>query len=139
MVDGMAMRILIVEDDASLAAAIARILTADGYEVDVRVTGDQALEAAERGRWDLLLLDIGLPGIDGYEVLRRLRIAQDRISVLVVTARGAVGERVHGLDLGADDYLAKPFAMSELSARVRALVRRAHAQRSASITHGPLT
>ena len=139
MVDAMGMRILIVEDDASLASAIARILRADGYEVDVKVSGDEALEAAGRRRSDLVLLDIGLPGMDGYEVLRRLRSAQDRTSVLVVTARDAVLERVHGLDLGADDYLAKPFAMAELSARVRALIRRAHAQASPRVIHGPLT
>jgi|SRR2546423_4770764 two-component system OmpR family response regulator len=138
MVDAMGMRILIVEDDAPLAAAIARILHADGYEVEVKMAGDAALAAAERGRWDVVLLDIGLPGMDGYEILRRLRSGQDPISVLVVTARDAVLDRVHGLDLGADDYLAKPFAMTELSARVRALIRRAHAQASPRITHGPL-
>jgi two-component system OmpR family response regulator len=133
------MRILIVEDDALLAAGIAQILHADGYAVDVKRTGAEALEAAERERSDLVLLDIGLPGMDGYEVLRRLRIAQDRVSVLVLTARDAVRERVHGLDLGADDYLAKPFAMAELSARVRALIRRAQAHSSPCVTHGPLT
>jgi two-component system OmpR family response regulator len=133
------MRILIVEDDALLAAGIAQILQADGYAVDVRTTGAEALQAAERERFDLVLLDIGLPGMDGYEVLRRLRIAQDSIPVLVLTARDAVGERVHGLDLGADDYLAKPFAMAELSARVRALIRRAQARTSPRVTHGPLT
>jgi two-component system OmpR family response regulator len=135
----MAMRILIVEDDAPLAAGIAQILHADGYAVEVKVTGAEALEAAERERSDLVLLDIGLPGMDGYEVLRRLRSAQDRVSVLVLTARDAVRERVHGLDLGADDYLAKPFAMAELSARVRALIRRAQAHSSPRVTHGPLT
>jgi two-component system OmpR family response regulator len=135
----MALRILIVEDDALLAAGIARILQADGYAVDVKVTGAEALEAAEREPSDVVLLDIGLPGMDGYEVLRRLRMAHERISVLVVTARDAVRERVHGLDLGADDYLAKPFAMAELSARVRALIRRAQARVSSRITHGPLT
>jgi two-component system OmpR family response regulator len=136
---GMGVRILIVEDDAPLATGIAQILHADGYAVEVKVTGAEALEAAQRERSDLVLLDIGLPGMDGYEVLRRLRIAQDRVSVLVLTARDAVRERVHGLDLGADDYLAKPFAMAELSARVRALIRRQQAHTSPRITHGPLT
>jgi two-component system OmpR family response regulator len=86
-----------------------------------------------------VLLDIGLPGIDGYEVLRRLRTAEDLTPVLVLTARDQIGDRVHGLDLGADDYLAKPFAMAELGARVRALLRRARAQASSCFTHGPLT
>jgi two-component system OmpR family response regulator len=133
------MRILIVEDDASLAAGIAQILKGGGYTVDVRTTGADALEAAGVEHFDLVLLDIGLPGMDGYEVLRRLRSAQDRILVLVLTARDAVPDRVHGLDLGADDYLAKPFAMAELSARVRALMRRLQAQSSPRVTHGPLT
>jgi DNA-binding response OmpR family regulator len=86
-----------------------------------------------------MLLDIGLPGIDGYEVLRRLRGAQDATPVLVLTARDHVNERVHGLDLGADDYLAKPFAMAELGARVRALLRRVQMRSSPRMTHGPLS
>jgi len=133
------MRILIVEDDALLADGVAQILRANGYTVDATDSGDDALETAARERFELLLLDIGLPGMDGYEVLRRLRMAEDPIPVLVMTARGAVSERVHGLDLGADDYLAKPFAMDELSARVRALIRRANSQVAPRITHGPLT
>src|SRR5919197_4589843 len=133
------MRILIVEDDASLAYGVAQILRANGHTVEQTDRGDTALESAARQRFELLLLDIGLPGMDGYEVLRRLREAEDQIPVLVVTARGAVSERVHGLDLGADDYLAKPFAMDELSARVRALMRRANSQTAPQIAHGPLT
>ena len=133
------MRILIVEDDASLAYGIAQILRAKGYTVESTDSGDDALDSAARERFELLLLDIGLPGMDGYEVLRRLRLAEDQIPVLVMTARGAVSERVHGLDLGADDYLAKPFAMDELSARVRALIRRASSQAAPRIIHGPLT
>jgi two-component system, OmpR family, response regulator len=133
------MRILIVEDDASLAYGVAQSLRGKGYTVEATDRGDHALETAARERFELLLLDIGLPGIDGYEVLRRLRLAEDQIPVLVMTARGAVSERVHGLDLGADDYLAKPFAMDELSARVRALIRRASSQVAPRIAHGPLT
>ena len=133
------MRILIVEDDAPLADGIAQILRAKGYTVEATDSGDDALDTAARERFELLLLDIGLPGMDGYEVLRRLRLAEHQIPVLVMTARGAVSERVHGLDLGADDYLAKPFAMDELSARVRALIRRASSQVAPRITHGPLT
>ena len=86
----------------------------------------------------MVILDVGLPGIDGFEVLRRLRAAGDKMPVLVLTARDALDDRIHGLDLGADDYMAKPFAMPELAARVRALVRRSQAQVGPKIVHGPL-
>ena len=132
-------RILIVEDDAALASGIARILEGEGHAIDVMAKGEDAVSAAKRERFDLLILDIGLPGIDGFEVLRRLRAAGDRAPVLVLTARDALDDRVRGLDLGADDYMAKPFAMPELAARVRALVRRSQAQTGPKIVHGPLT
>ncbi|MGB3935604.1 MAG: response regulator transcription factor [Burkholderiales bacterium] len=132
------MRILIVEDDAALASGIARILEGEGHAVDVMAKGEQAVLGARQERFDVILLDIGLPGIDGFEVLRRLRAAGNRTPVLVLTARDALDDRVHGLDLGADDYLAKPFAMPELTARVRALVRRSQAQTGPRIVHGPL-
>ena len=132
-------RILIVEDDAALASGIARILEGEGHAVDVISKGEEAVSVAKHERFDLLILDIGLPGIDGFEVLRRLRAAGDRTPVLVLTARDALDDRVRGLDLGADDYLAKPFAMPELTARVRALVRRSQAQTGPKIVHGPLT
>jgi two-component system, OmpR family, response regulator len=131
-------RILIVEDDATLASGIARILQGEGHVVDVVSGGEQAAQGARQERFDLILLDIGLPGIDGFEVLRRLRAAGDRTPVLVLTARDALDDRIHGLDLGADDYMAKPFAMPELAARVRALVRRSQAQTGPKIVHGPL-
>jgi two-component system OmpR family response regulator len=131
-------RILIVEDDAVLASGIARILEGEGHAVDVMARGEQALLAAGQERFDVVILDVGLPGIDGFEVLRRLRAAGVRTPVLVLTARDALDDRVHGLDLGADDYLAKPFAMPELTARVRALVRRSQAQTGPKIVHGPL-
>jgi len=133
------MDVLLVEDDACLSDGIARILLGAGHAVEARATGSDALEATRCRRFDLMLLDIGLPGIDGYEVLRRLRSAQDATPVLVLTARDHINERVYGLDLGADDYLAKPFAMAELGARVRALLRRAQMQSSPRITHGPLS
>jgi two-component system OmpR family response regulator len=133
------MDVLLVEDDTSLADGIARILLGAGHAVEARATGSDALEATRSRRFDLMLLDIGLPGIDGYEVLRRLRSAQDATPVLVLTARDHVNERVYGLDLGADDYLAKPFAMAELGARVRALLRRVQMRSSPRITHGPLS
>ena len=132
------MRILIVEDDASLASGVSRILEAEGYAVDMTSRGEEAVEAAKRERFDLVILDIGLPGMDGFEALRRLRGAEHRVPVLVLTARDTVSDRVHGLDLGADDYMAKPFAMPELTARVRALIRRSRAQTGPRVTHGPL-
>ena len=132
------MRILIVEDDVPLASGIARILEGEGHAEDVMAKGEQAVLGARQERFDMVILDVGLPGIDGFEVLRRLRGAGDRTPVLVLTARDALDDRVHGLDLGADDYMAKPFEMAELTARVRALVRRSQAQTGPKIVHGPL-
>ena len=94
--------------------------------------------AAGQESLDLVILDVGLPGMDGFEVLRRLRAAAQRMPVLLLTARDAVDDRVHGLDLGADDYLAKPFALPELVARVRALIRRSQARTGPTVEHGPL-
>ena len=133
-----AVRILIVEDDAALASGIVRILKAEGHAVDVMDSGEQAVLGARHEHFDVIILDVGLPGMDGFEVLRRLRGAGDRTPVLVLTARDALDDRIRGLDLGADDYLAKPFAMPELTARVRALVRRSQAQTGPRIVHGPL-
>jgi len=137
------MRILIVEDDPSLASGLSRILQAEGYAVDATGRGEDAVLAASQERFDLVILDIGLPRMDGFEVLRRLRVAgSDKsgpLPVLVLTARDAVDDRVRGLDLGADDYMVKPFAMPELTARVRALLRRSQAHGGPRIVHGPLT
>ncbi len=132
------MRILIVEDDISLASGISRILEAEGYAVDLMKTGEHAAMAARQESFDLVILDIGLPGIDGFEVLRRLRSEGRGMPVLLLTARDGVDDRVRGLDMGADDYMAKPFAMPELAARVRALIRRGQAQSGPRIVHGPL-
>jgi len=117
-------RILIVEDEAAVARQIAAALTEDGHEPKTVNNGEAALEEASRTPFDLIVLDIRLPGIDGFEVLRRLRRQHLAARVLLLTARGAVDDRVTGLQLGADDYLPKPFAMRELVARVRALGRR---------------
>ena len=135
------MRLLIVEDDAPLASGLRRILEAEGHAVDVTSRGEQAVLAASQERFDLVILDIGLPQMDGFEVLRRLRAAPAAAAppVLVLTARDAVDDRVRGLDLGADDYMVKPFAMPELTARVRALLRRSQAHGGPRIVHGPLT
>jgi len=131
-------RILIVEDDATLASGIARILEGEGHAVDVVSRGEEAVLGARQERFDMMILDVGLPGIDGFEVLRRLRATGQKIPVLVLTAREALDDRIRGLDLGGDDYMGKPFAMPELAARVRALVRRSQAQTGPKIVHGPL-
>ena len=136
------MRLLIVEDDAPLASGLSRILQSEGHAVDVTSRGEAAVAAAAQERFDLVILDIGLPQMDGFEVLRRLRAAQSTnggpVPVLVLTARDAVDDRVRGLDLGADDYMVKPFAMPELTARVRALLRRSQTHAGPRVVHGPL-
>jgi two-component system, OmpR family, response regulator len=136
------MRLLIVEDDAPLASGLRRILEAEGHAVDVTARGEEAVSAASHERFDLVILDIGLPQMDGFEVLRRFRAAasnrNEPMPVLVLTARDAVDDRVRGLDLGADDYMVKPFAIPELTARVRALLRRSQAHGGPRILHGPL-
>ncbi|HJU24773.1 MAG TPA: response regulator transcription factor [Casimicrobiaceae bacterium] len=133
------MRILVVEDDPLLAESLIRALQQQGYGVGHARRGHDADALLRANRYDLLLLDIGLPDVDGFEVLRRLRARADSTPVLIVTAREEVDERVHGLDLGADDYLTKPFSLSELEARVRALLRRAKPQVAARTVIGRLT
>src|SRR6266496_3783204 len=119
------MRILVVEDDSLLADGLAAALTRAGHAVVQARTGRQADMLLATDEFELVVLDIGLPDIDGFEVLRRLRSRRSPTNVLVLTARDAVEGRVHGLDLGADDYLTKPFSVTEFEARVRALLRRA--------------
>lgn len=118
------MRILIVEDDVAVARQIAVALTEDGHDPKAVHSGESALDDVSKAPFDLIVLDVGLPGIDGFELLRRLRAQHLAARVLLLTARSAVDDRVTGLQLGADDYLPKPFAMRELVARVRALGRR---------------
>jgi two-component system KDP operon response regulator KdpE len=117
-------RVLVVDDDRALGRALAINLSARSYEVDVALTGAEALAMAGRGLPDLVVLDLGLPDMDGVEVLRRLR-GWGSVPVLVLSARGEQAEKVAALDAGADDYVTKPFGMEELLARVRAAVRRA--------------
>jgi len=117
-------RVLLAEDDASISEPLARALRREGYEVEVREDGPTALDAGLQGAVDLVVLDLGLPGMDGLEVARRLRAEGHTVPILVLTARDAVSDRVAGLDAGADDYLPKPFALEELLARLRALLRR---------------
>jgi len=121
------MRILVVEDDALLADGLTSALSRAGHAVQQAATGRLADGLLRTEEFDLVVLDVGLPDIDGFEVLRRLRSRRSATNVLVLTARDAVEDRVHGLDLGADDYLTKPFSVTEFEARVRALLRRSAA------------
>ena len=118
------MYVLLVEDDARIARVVERALMEAGHRVDPVHDGDDGLARAEGGVYDLLILDVMLPGTDGFEVARQLRRRRVRTPILMLTARDAVADRVVGLDAGADDYLTKPFALEELLARVRALGRR---------------
>ncbi|WP_277979129.1 response regulator [Sphingomonas phyllosphaerae] len=118
------MRILIVEDDAALARSLVALLRGAGHAVDHVATGEDALMVTAREPYALVVLDVGLPGQDGFAVLQALRRRGERVPVLMLTARDALDDRVRGLDLGADDYLRKPFAPVELEARIRALGRR---------------
>jgi two-component system OmpR family response regulator len=133
------MRILLAEDDSVLADGLSRSLRAGGYAVDAVSSGTDADVALVAQSYDLLILDLGLPKMPGQEVLRRLRSRNDSVPVLILTAADSVEQRVHGLDLGADDYMAKPFALSELEARVRALVRRRMGSSSSRMRYGRLT
>jgi two-component system, OmpR family, response regulator len=119
------MRVLVVEDDPDMASVLSRGLGEEGWDVDVAGTGQAGLQLALTGQPDVVVLDLGLPGLDGLTVLARLRECGGAMPVLVLTARDGVDDRVRGLDQGADDYLVKPFAFPELLARVRALTRRA--------------
>jgi two-component system response regulator CiaR len=121
---GSAMRILAVEDDRSLLQAIADVLKEEGYQVDCADRGDEGYLLAEKGIHDLLVLDIMMPGLDGLSMVKKLRAKGNQTPVLFLTARDSVEARVQGLDAGADDYLVKPFAVEELLARTRALLRR---------------
>ena len=133
------MRILIVEDEIPVARQIAAALTEDGHDPTAVQSGEAALDEVGKGPFDLIVLDVRLPGIDGFELLRRLRTQHLASRVLLLTARTAVDDRVTGLQLGADDYLPKPFAMRELVARVRALGRRYPEEPVISLRVGDVT
>jgi two-component system OmpR family response regulator len=132
------MRLLVVEDDPQIASAIARGLAKSGYQVDSLADGQQALSALATQVYDLVVLDLGLPGADGFTVLRSLRSRETHTPVLILSARDELRDRVRGLNLGADDYLAKPFEFSELEARIRAITRRALAGAGGDIAVGSL-
>jgi two-component system, OmpR family, response regulator len=131
-------RLLLVEDNRSLAASVAGAFRSKGYAVDAVETVDDAGAALRTQPYDLLILDLGLPDGDGLEVVRRLRQRKSRLPVLVLTARASLQSRVTGLNLGADDYLIKPFALEELEARAGALIRRGIGGSGATVTHGRL-
>ena len=133
------MRILIAEDDPSLADGLQRSLRHAGYAVDWARNGGEADAALSSDEFDLLILDLSLPKLSGFEVLRRLRERHSRLPVLVLTALDSVPDRVRGLDAGADDYLVKPFEIAELEARARALTRRSTAEASTRVRHGRLS
>jgi two-component system OmpR family response regulator len=132
------MRVLVVEDDVKMASLLRRGLLEEGLAADVARTGDDALWMAEATEYDAIVLDVMLPGADGFEVCRRLREAGRWSPVLMLTARDAVEDRVAGLDAGADDYLTKPFSFAELLARLRAIARRAPLERPTVLEAGDL-
>ncbi len=132
------MRVLVVDDQVRMAGLIKRGLEEDGYAVDVVGDGTDAVWMAAENTYDAIVLDVMLPGLDGFEVCRQMREAQQWAPVLIVSARSDVGDRVKGLDVGADDYLVKPFSFVELAARLRALTRRGKQARPALIAVGDL-
>ena len=133
------MRLLVVEDDPRLCAVLARGLREAGYAVDTAGDGHAALYQTAINPYDAVILDVMIPGVDGFEVCRRLRSDHSAVPVLMLTARDAIDDRIHGLDVGADDYLTKPFDFGELLARVRALLRRTPAITPPTLQVGDLS
>ena len=133
------MRLLLAEDERELSRALVKILGHGGYTVDAVYDGNDALDYAQSADYDGILLDVMMPGMDGFEVLKRLREGGNTTPVLFLTARTEVDDRIKGLDLGADDYLAKPFDMGELLARIRAMTRRKEEFHPGELTCGDLT
>lgn len=132
------MHLLVIEDEVKVARFLQQGLQEEGFEVETGLDGDSGAAKALGGTFDLIILDVMLPGRDGFSILRELRASGVQTRVLMLTARDGVGDRVHGLDLGADDYLVKPFAFAELLARVRALLRRGTAEDAALLRAGDL-
>jgi two-component system response regulator TctD len=136
--DRQTVRVLLAEDNLKLADWLGKALTQSGYAVDCIHDGASADHVLVTQQYDVVILDLALPRLDGLEVLRRLRQRGARVPVLILTAKGDLDDRVQGLNLGADDYLAKPFQLAELEARIKALIRRAHGSANPQITLGPL-
>jgi two-component system response regulator MprA len=134
----MKAHILVVDDDPRITDLLRRIFAYEGYSVAVAASGEEALKRTLERPADLVVLDLMLPGLDGLEVVRRLRLAEDQVPVLMLTARDAVSDRVKGLDAGADDYLVKPFAPEELVARVKAMLRRNQSERQEVLHYADL-
>lgn len=132
------MRVLLVEDDKMIGAAISEALKDAAYAIDWVKDGDLAGEAIHSETYDIALLDLGLPDVDGLEVLKRIRSQKKRLPVIILTARDALGDRIDGLDLGADDYLVKPFEIGELLARMRAVLRREGSGSQPMLSNGKL-
>jgi DNA-binding response OmpR family regulator len=132
------MRVLIVEDDPLLADGISQLMRTSGHNVDFVTSAERAATVLAEEIFDLILLDVCLPGMDGFTFLKKIRIEKNNIPVLVLTAHDALNDKIRGLNLGADDYLTKPFSSEELLARVTALERRLHGRISQQRTHGPL-
>src|SRR6202161_4530200 len=132
-------RVLVVDDEPAVRRALERALRLDRYDVELAGDGEEALDALAKAPPDAVILDIGMPKLDGLEVCRRMRQAGDRTPILMLTARDAVDDRVEGLDVGADDYLVKPFALRELQARLRALLRRTGEDAGEVLRFGDLT
>jgi two-component system OmpR family response regulator len=132
------MRVLVVEDEPDLARTLSRALEEDGYAVDRARTGDEGLQKVSAVPYDTVVLDLGLPGLSGLSLLAAMRARGLASPVLILTARDGVADKVDGLNAGADDYMTKPFALTELLARVRALIRRASVDPSPTLTAGPL-
>ena len=133
------MHILIIEDEKQLCCSIAEGLRMDGYETDTCFDGNKGLELCLTENYDLILLDLNLPGVNGVDILRQFRNQDDRTPVLILSARGQIQDKVEGLDLGANDYLTKPFHFEELEARIRSLTRRKFIQENVCLKWGALT
>ncbi len=132
------MRLLLVEDDQPLASALRKAFVRENYAIDVADNGASADHLLSVQSYDLVILDLGLPKVDGQEVLQKLRARGDKVPVIILTARSSINHKITGLDLGADDYMTKPFELSELLARVRANLRRGVNQAEPTISHGRL-
>ena len=130
-------KILLIEDEPNIARFVELELSHEGYEVHKAADGREGLKLAEEGKFDLVLLDIMLPGLNGLEVLRRLR-RESQVPVIMLTARDAVMDKVTGLDMGADDYITKPFSIEELLARIRSALRKQQRQETRQLSYGPL-